>query len=180
MELYQSNLNSNDSKKHKNALSHSRSINRGNKPTNPLFSNSATGLDTVQWTELCNNYNLYGILDDRLLDVLLVNVLDQKPGLLGLMKKFDLICEKRVVGVKTPSREKFFNEYLVPSRATANYETDSSKQINSKIDDGKIFTVSKQNSKEEYLNPEEIVEFYYDFYGFLPGKFKFIVNYYFD
>jgi hypothetical protein len=156
-----------DTKKRTNPIYHSQSINRGNKSTNPLFSHSTTSLDTGQWTELWNNYNLYGILDDRLLDVLLVNVLDQKPGLLGLMKKFDLICEKRVVGVKTSNREKFFNEYLVPSRATANYDEESNKENNNNK------FVSKQ---DEALNPEAIVEFYYDFCGFLPGKPRLITN----
>jgi len=112
---------------------------------------------------------LYGILDDRLLDVLLVNVLDQKPGLLGLMKKFDLICEKRVVGVKTSNREKFFNEYLVPSRATANYDEESNKE-NGNNNNNRF--VSKQSSQGEALSPEAIVEFYYDFCGFLPGKLR--------
>jgi len=46
------------------------------------------------------NYDRRGILDERLLDVLFKGFIDQKPGLLGLMKKFDLICERKVVGIK--------------------------------------------------------------------------------
>ena len=71
------------------------------KTANPLlFSQSTTSLDGTQWKELWMNYDRRGILDERLLDVLFKGFIDQKPGLLGLMKKFDLICERKVVGIK--------------------------------------------------------------------------------
>ena len=66
---------------------------------NIMANASATSLD-IKWSELWRNFDRKGVLDERLLDLFWKNVLDQKPGLIGLMKKFDLICEKRVVGVK--------------------------------------------------------------------------------
>lgn len=77
------------------------------KAGNPLlFSQSTTSLDNSQWVELWINYDQKGILDERLLDVLFKNFIDQKPGLLGLMKKFDLICEKKVIGIKVSKTNK--------------------------------------------------------------------------
>ena len=59
--------------------------------------NSESG---IQWTELWKKFDKQGILDDRLLDVLWESVIEQKPGLLGLMKKFDLICERSALNYK--------------------------------------------------------------------------------
>ncbi len=60
-----------------------------------------------------------GILDDRLLDILWKNVLDQKPGLLGLMKKFDLICERRLNFVNKVNKEElFFFSYFLSKQIT--------------------------------------------------------------
>lgn len=57
---------------------------------------TTTNAQTQEWLELWEKFDQRGILHDRLLDVLWKNVINQKPGLLGLMKKFDLICERNI------------------------------------------------------------------------------------
>lgn len=111
---------------------------------------------TQEWLELWEKFDQRGILHDRLLDVLWKNVMNQKPGLLGLMKKFDLICERSFttssansapslvspggggggtgggspgigIGPKYAGSEHHLNrEYLVPSRAKIVYDQEES------------------------------------------------------
>jgi hypothetical protein len=50
--------------------------------------------NTIKWLEMWQKFDKYGILNDSLLDMLWKGFIDQKPGLLGLMKKFDLICDR--------------------------------------------------------------------------------------
>lgn len=127
------------------------------------------------------------------MDILWKSVINQKPGLLGLMKKFDLICERSVVGSKL-NGENLNREYLVPSRARVNYDDEFEDMQNSRnnrkykrnntydseddnddddlddIEDLSEHKFRKQQSRFR-MNPKNIstVEFYYDFCGFLPG-----------
>ena len=59
--------------------------------------NPSSNSPTYRLAEMWQKFDVYGILNDQLLDILWENVLDQKPGLLGLMKKFDLICERNLI-----------------------------------------------------------------------------------
>lgn len=98
---YSSYLESKRTSNNLDRMNSYNSLNSSNRSSkNPLFSNSLNNLDNQQWKDLWMDFDQKGILDERLLNFLLKRVLDQKPGLLGLMKKFDLICEKRVVGIK--------------------------------------------------------------------------------
>ena len=72
--------------------SRDRSSNRY--PMKPLIFSHNMNEAGIQWNELWRKFDKQGILDDRLLDLLWDTVIEQKPGLLGLMKKFDLICER--------------------------------------------------------------------------------------
>lgn len=91
--------------------------------------------------ELWDQFDQRGILNDYLLDVMWESVQgNQKPGLLGLMKKFDLICVRNgKMSMSTPqsasskfksttTNEHHVNqrEYLVPSRAKIAYDEEES------------------------------------------------------
>ncbi|XP_078317592.1 uncharacterized protein LOC111120698 isoform X2 [Crassostrea virginica] len=90
-----------------------------------------------------------GILDDSLLDDIWKKASMQKPVLLGLMEKFDLLCPAHTQANQRPKY------YFVPSRLTS--ENDSEKRLYSE-------------------NPNNAV-FYVNFAGFLPdGLFYRIVN----
>jgi hypothetical protein len=52
---------------------------------------------TLKWLEMWQKFDKYGVLNDSFLDVLWKGFTDQKPGLLGLMKKFDLICDRTAI-----------------------------------------------------------------------------------
>jgi hypothetical protein len=160
-------------------------------PTN-LNNNSNV---TPEWTELWEKFDQRGILDDKLLDFLWKNVINQKPGLLGLMKKFDLICERNLTGIKL-SADHLNREYLVSSRAKVVYDeemldanvddesnnADYDDRLNSD-DDSEESTDSYYRRREQKMNNHKKnkyynnnnnalnVEFYYDFCGFLPGIF---------
>jgi hypothetical protein len=140
----------------------------------------------IKWIDLWENFDKRGILSDHLLDVLWKSVIDQKPGLLGLMKKFDFICEKTSNG---NNLEVLNREYFVPSRARINYDQDFDETFNpndqkekingayeyyDEFEDDDGFEVKKFNENKCRLNEFNlnipIVEFYYDFGGFLPGK----------
>ena len=67
-------------------------------------------------------------------------------------------------------RENYCKEYLVPSRATGNYNDEFEEET------AKIFK-RKFNANSAYLDElapsnssNATVEFYYDFCGFLPGE----------
>lgn len=140
---------------------------------------------TLQWVGLWEKFDKCGILDDRLLDVLWKNVINQKPGLLGLMKKFDLICERNLASGK-PTGENLTREYLVPSRAKINYDEDTDNQIvqsnfnqmissdydSDDIEDLSDYDLSMSQKSRLKIDTGKIsiVEFYYDFSGFFPGK----------
>ena len=47
-----------------------------------------------QYTELWHHLDSAGILEETLLDYVWRDVLQQKPVLLGLMEKFDLLCPR--------------------------------------------------------------------------------------
>ena len=106
------------------------------------------------------------------------------------MKKFDLICDRYVTGAKVKSGDtNLSREYLLPCRATANYNDDFNSQtprLNNKnynrnrdfdydsddleeIEDLSRHQYRKQLAKVGNQNNVSIVEFYYDFGGFLPG-----------
>jgi hypothetical protein len=167
-----------------------------------------------KWLDMWEKFNKNGILTDSLLDVLWKSVINQKPGLLGLMKKFDLICDRNVtVKLSTAlSNENIEREYLVPSRAKINYDEDFEEEMQNKLSSKKskkkrkkknsdfyldndyddyeedhsdsMSSFSSSSSASEYehdrttsrldskLNENSIamVEFFYDFCGFLPGK----------
>lgn len=149
----------------------------------------STQPSSIKWIELWENFDKRGILSDHLLDVLWKSVIDQKPGLLGLMKKFDFICEKTSNG---QNMEAFNRQYFVPSRACISYDQDfnidmSHNNQKEKINEAyehyddygddddfevKEFNENKRKFRELnkfYSNNIPIVEFYYDFCGFLPG-----------
>jgi hypothetical protein len=167
---------------------HSSGVNRNGAPP--------TGVGN-KWLEAWDKFNKRGILNDSLLDVLWKSVINQKPGLLGLMKKFDLICDRNVTNsvVKVASGENMEREYLVPSRAKISYDEDFEEEMNRLKSNEKLNNSKKKNyvdsDYEEYDSDNEIedlnekkktlmasqvnensisiVEFYYDFCGFLPG-----------
>lgn len=139
-------------------------------------------------SDLWTKFDRQGVLDERLLDVLWKDEINQKPGLLGLMKKFDLICEK------ANAKENLLNpgrEYLVSSRASvkynshnndnhiirfnaanANFVSDSSLNESSFIEGVSDFSVNsfQKNRLKLDANNVHVVEFYYDFCGFFTGK----------
>lgn len=142
-----------------------------------------------QWKK----FDKQGILEEQLLDVLWKEELSQKPGLLGLMKKFDLICEL------TGAKPNFFisRQYLVPSRATLKYNhnndnliirfnninnnnqnfySESSFHESSFIEDVSDFGVNsfQKNRLKLDANNVHVVEFFYDFCGFFTGNLNFI------
>jgi hypothetical protein len=148
-----------------------------------------------QWAELWKKFDRHGILDDRLIDFLWNDYIDQKPGLLGLMKKFDLICERNVASPKAQfNKESLNREYLLPSRATIKYQedfNDDSFKLNNLvrnqtfIDDESEDTIedltdsnyARYNNNNRYkksFNNISTIEYYYDFCGFLPGFFFFV------
>lgn len=138
-----------------------------------------------QWKK----FDKKGILEERLLDLLWQDEINQKPGLLGLMKKFDLICE--VTGAK--QNFGIGREFLVPSRAKLKYEhnndnliirfnnnknqnfnSDSSVHESSFIeemsaDNFEINSFQKNRLKLD-ANNLHVIEFFYDFCGFFTGK----------
>jgi hypothetical protein len=62
----------------------------------------------------------------------------------------------------------------VPSRATANYNEEFDDETSNPL--ASFYSEKHSNSKmrKEFFNSTmNIVEFYYDFGGFLPGKFFF-------
>jgi hypothetical protein len=104
------------------------------------------------------------------------------------MKKFDLICDRYAIGSKVNTVDNISREYLVPSRAKSNYNDDFNSltpRINKKtysnrdadydsddleeIEDLSKHQYRKQLAKTGNQNNVSIVEFYYDFCGFLPG-----------
>lgn len=122
-----------------------------------------------------------GILDDRLIDYIWNDYIEQKPGLLGLMKKFDLICE-RTKASSSKSQYTKEREYLVPSRATIKYHEDFNEDYRIPINNGNDdddediedlidtvqYTRYNQHRFRNNLNNISVIEFYYDFCGFLP------------
>ena len=105
------------------------------------------------------------------------------------MKKFDLICDRYVTGAKlTTGDNNISREYLIPSRATANYNDDFNSQTPrlanksnftnrgydydsddlEEIEDLSRHQYRKQLAKVGNQNNVSSVEFYYDFGGFLP------------
>jgi hypothetical protein len=157
--------------------------------------------NNIKWIELWENFDKRGIMNDHLLDVLWKNVIDQKPGLLGLMKKFDFICEKSVNGNNLGVLNR---EYFVPSRACIDYNQDFGEKNVQKekeksngayenydyhydngdddddydddfdVEDLKDKFKLKDLKKFNLNNNIPIVEFFYDFCGFLPGEFDLI------
>ena len=132
--------------------------------------------------ELWKKFDRQGILDERLIDFLWNDYIDQKPGLLGLMKKFDLICDSSLLNTKN----EYNKEYLVPSRAIVRYHedlnnnTDRTSDIyqnpnydcdgDNDIEDLTDAHYSKHNqTRFSSLHNLSTVEFFYDFSGFLPG-----------
>ncbi|CAF0933242.1 unnamed protein product, partial [Didymodactylos carnosus] len=85
-----------------------------------------------------------GILDERLFDILCQPYFNQKNCLLGLMKKFDLLCDRSLPIQGVTSRT--FKEYIVPGRVR------------------NIYNEQQQLTDKE----EQSVIFYYDFHGFFP------------
>lgn len=166
---------------------------------------SGSNNQTNEWLDLWQKFDQRGILHDRLLDVIWKNVINQKPGLLGLMKKFDLICERSLVSnANTGAKfggDHLNREYLVPSRAKIGYDEeeavaelvkDSENELDDDDDndsensdyfesprrardqdDNKSSVSSRKNrgKKSRTWNNGLNVEFYYDFCGFLPGRF---------
>lgn len=139
----------------------------------------------TNWMQLWQNFDKHGILDDSLLDVLWKGVSQQKPGLLGLMKKFDLICERKV---SSKLKGRSMIEYLVPCRASMKMEESVKKTSRSlptsdvnfyNSEDSDIEDLSEYNktSSASRFIDSSIVEFYYDFGSFFPGirAFKFIL-----
>lgn len=142
-----------------------------------------------QWIEIWKKFDRRGILDDRLIDFLWNDFIDQKPGLLGLMKKFDLICERNISNPKTQYNKDSLNrEYFVPSRATTKYHEDFNDEIfklnnhnkygnnidedddENDIEDLTDMQYTRYNQNRNSLSNISIIEFYYDFGGFLPGN----------
>jgi hypothetical protein len=144
--------------------------------------------------ELWKKFDKRGILDERLIDFLWNDYIDQKPGLLGLMKKFDLICERSLMNPKNEyCKESLNKEYLVPSRAKIRYHEDFIDNTNratdkyqnqdysyDDIEENDIEDLtdhSKYNQmryRNESLYNSSVVEFYYDFGGFLPGRLNLV------
>ncbi len=181
-----------------NMILDARMPNSLNKLQSEYSGNSDNGPNSGnKWLNAWDRFNKRGILNDSLLDLLWKSVINQKPGLLGLMKKFDLICDRNVTNsvVKVASGENMEREYLVPSRAKINYDEDFEEEmnrlkINEKFNSKKKYYVDSDyedydsdneiedlNEKKKSLmmnqpneNSISIVEFYYDFCGFLPGK----------
>lgn len=113
-----------------------------------------TNSQTAKLAEMWQRYDLYGILDDRLLDILWSSWLDQKPGLLGLMKKFDLICEVNLIGQSKSvmyytGMDNLNREYLVPSRVTVNYDDEIDDETNA---DGNYFKRAAAAAKKQQSN----------------------------
>ncbi len=160
-------------------------------PVNFRLSNSMTQtISNHKWIELWENFDKRGILSDHLLDLLWKNVIDQKPGLLGLMKKFDFICEKTTFG---NNLEILNREYFVPSRASLSYDHDFEEKFpqknekfkingsndyyddfnddDSDIDDFDDNKIKMRDMKRFDFNNIPVIEFFYDFCGFLPSNF---------
>ncbi len=151
-----------------------------------LRNSNSSQQSNIKWIELWENFDKKGILNDHLLDVLWKGVIDQKPGLLGLMKKFDFICDKTSNG---NNLEVLNRQYFVPSRACINYDQDfnenfyqnnQSENINQAYEDDEdddefeVKEYSENNFKFKRFNKfnfsnTPIVQFFYDFCGFLPG-----------
>lgn len=158
----------------------------GRQISQPIRSYNSSNNVTLQWVDLWEKFDKSGILDDNLLDILWKGVIDQKPGLLGLMKKFDLICELNIVGAKV-NGETLNREFLVPSRAKVNYDDEFDDEFKPKsketyyngydsddledIEDLSEHQYKKQLGSRLKQNNISVVEFYYDFCGFLPGLF---------
>ena len=103
------------------------------------------------------------------------------------MKKFDFICDRYVTKAKSSTGDNLSREYLVPSRATSDYNDDFNSltpRVNKKnynrvfdydsddleeIEDLSRHQYRKQLAKLGNQNSVSMVEFYYDFCGFLPG-----------
>lgn len=179
------------------------------------FNSSSNHSANLKWLNAWDKFNKRGILNDSLLDVLWKSVINQKPGLLGLMKKFDFICDSSSIpvtsGVKALMVAASENtlvaerEYLVPSRAKISYDQDfeeemSRLKLNEKNakkkyycdsdyedydSDNEVEDLGGDKKKSNMFNGQmmghaggntggensiSIVEFYYDFCGYLPGK----------
>jgi hypothetical protein len=108
------------------------------------------------------------------------------------MKKFDLISDRYAIGAKLGAVDNISREYLVPSRASSNYNEDfnpSTPRMNKnhlnnrgydydsddleEIEDLSRHQYRKHLAKVGNQNVVSTVEFYYDFGGFLPGKLIF-------
>ncbi|KAL5016538.1 hypothetical protein ScPMuIL_006127 [Solemya velum] len=115
-----------------------------------IFRKVITGKgDKSQWDLLKDKWQVFedfGILHESLLNVMWQDYLEQKQVLLGLMEKFDLICERlpQLSDSETIySKERMF---YVPSHLAA----------------------YKHSDKRLYVAKETDTVFYIDFHGFLP------------
>lgn len=102
-----------------------------------------------QWAAYMDSWHRLardGILEERLIDHLWRDVIDQKPALIGLMEKFDLICQcLPPKNVPEEGAESLPKVYLVPSRLKKCPQTDNL-----------------------YSPGDQDVVFYLDFNGFFP------------
>lgn len=102
-----------------------------------------------KWTRL----EEFGILEETLLDTLWHDARDQKPVLLGLLEKFDLICQ-RLPSVAESQMLDINRSFYIPAR------------LNSYAGTSKLYTLGEND-----------VTFYIDFHGFLPnGLFQRILT----
>ncbi|CAH1772434.1 unnamed protein product [Owenia fusiformis] len=100
----------------------------------------------VEHLEACQKLEEFGVLESVLVDDIWSDVADQKAALLGLMEKFDLICERLPPKNANKDESQIHSKtYYVPSRLK-------------KLD----------KSEPLYILGKQDVEFYLDFNGFLP------------
>lgn len=118
----------------------SKTSNQNNTNNQMAIISSSNNSQTQEWLELWEKFDQRGILHDRLLDVLWKNVINQKPGLLGLMKKFDLICERNIT---TATSTLINNGNTVNSGLAASFSSSSSS--------------TRQFGSEHHLNREYLV-----------------------
>ncbi|XP_069126661.1 uncharacterized protein [Argopecten irradians] len=102
-----------------------------------------------KWDMMKEKWRLFqekGILEDALIDHLWVDVIDQKPVLLGLMEKFDLVCQRSPdLSLSQSNGGHKYLSYYVPSHlATCG------------------------DNKRLYAAYDSDVVFYINFCGFLP------------
>ncbi|KAK2167674.1 hypothetical protein LSH36_25g02050, partial [Paralvinella palmiformis] len=105
----------------------------------------------LQWQSIADLWEkliTHGILEESLLDVVWSDTITQKPALLGLLEKFDLIAEHRphkVVNGKMSDRLMLSRSFYIPCRLQRSTECPD------------IFTAINHS-----------IVFYVDFNGFLP------------